>query len=59
MVSSITTIGILAVDIIAVDLPRVAELGHTVFSPRGIKLSVGGHLQMSLLTCEGLAFEGR
>jgi fructokinase len=30
-------------DIIAADLPKIAEPGHLVFAPKGIKLTIGGH----------------
>ncbi len=35
--------GILVVDLIAANLPKIAEPGHVVFTPRGIKIRIGGH----------------
>ena len=39
----ITTCGIAVADLIASDLPRIADVGEVVFTPRPIKLSMGGH----------------
>lgn len=39
----VLTTGILVVDIIATELPRVAEPGELLFVPRGITVSLGGH----------------
>lgn len=35
--------GILVVDIIAADLPKVSESGELVFTPRSIEIHLGGH----------------
>jgi len=39
----VTTIGILVSDIIAAELPSIANPGEVIFTPRGIKLRIGGH----------------
>ncbi|MEM2960605.1 MAG: carbohydrate kinase family protein [Candidatus Bathyarchaeia archaeon] len=39
----ITTCGVAVADIIAADLPRVANPGEVIFSPKGNAISVGGH----------------
>jgi len=35
--------GFLVADIIAADLPKIADQGELIFAPRGIQLSIGGH----------------
>ncbi|MGB9805570.1 MAG: carbohydrate kinase family protein [Thermoproteota archaeon] len=39
----VLTSGFMVADIIAADLPKIAEPGHLVFAPKGIKLTIGGH----------------
>jgi len=39
----ILTSGFVVADIIAADLPKIAEPGHIVYTPKGIKLTIGGH----------------
>jgi len=39
----VLTSGFMVADIIAADLPKIADPGHLVFAPKGIKLTIGGH----------------
>jgi sugar/nucleoside kinase (ribokinase family) len=39
----VTACGIAVTDIIAADLPRIAEPGEIVFGPRGNEIHIGGH----------------
>ncbi len=39
----VTCAGILAVDLIAADLPKVSDPGELTFAPRGIGVHLGGH----------------
>ncbi len=39
----VLTGGFLVADIIAADLPKIADQGELIFAPRGIQLSIGGH----------------
>jgi len=39
----VTCAGILVADLIAADLPRVSPPGDITFTPRGIRLHIGGH----------------
>jgi sugar/nucleoside kinase (ribokinase family) len=39
----VTCVGILVVDIIAANLPKVSEPGELTFSPKGIEVHMGGH----------------
>ena len=39
----VTCVGILVVDIIAADLPKVSTPGELTFTPRGIEMHTGGH----------------
>ncbi|HDH06852.1 MAG TPA: carbohydrate kinase family protein [Thermoproteales archaeon] len=39
----VITVGILVTDLIAAALPKVADPGEVVFTPRGIKTRIGGH----------------
>jgi sugar/nucleoside kinase (ribokinase family) len=39
----VTCAGILVVDIIAADLPKIANPGELVFAPAGIEIHLGGH----------------
>jgi len=39
----VTCVGILVVDIIAADLPKVSSPGELTFTPRGIEVHMGGH----------------
>lgn len=40
---AVLTSGFMVADIIAADLPKIADPGHLVFAPKGIKLTIGGH----------------
>lgn len=42
-VMQVLTVGFLVADIIAADLPRIANPGELVFAPKGIVLHIGGH----------------
>ncbi len=39
----VLTAGFLVADIIAADLPKLADEGELLFAPKGIQLSIGGH----------------
>jgi len=39
----VLTSGFMVADIIAAELPKIAEPGHLVFASKGIKLTIGGH----------------
>ncbi|MBO3763332.1 MAG: carbohydrate kinase family protein [Thermoproteota archaeon] len=39
----VLTSGFIVADIIAADLPKIADPGRLIFAPRGIKLTIGGH----------------
>ena len=39
----VTCAGILVVDIVAADLPRISDPGELTFAPKGIDMYVGGH----------------
>jgi sugar/nucleoside kinase (ribokinase family) len=39
----VTCAGILVVDIIAADLPKISEPGELIFTPRSIEIHLGGH----------------
>ena len=39
----VTCVGIIVVDIIAANLPKVSEPGELTFSPKGIEVHMGGH----------------
>ena len=39
----VTCVGIIVVDIIAANLPKVSEPGELTFSPKGIEVHTGGH----------------
>lgn len=54
----ITTVGILVSDIIAAELPSIANPGEVVFTPRGIKLRIGGHPANVSIDLVKLGFKG-
>ncbi len=39
----VTCVGIIVVDIIAANLPKISEPGELTFSPKGIEVHMGGH----------------
>jgi sugar/nucleoside kinase (ribokinase family) len=39
----VTCAGILVVDVIAADLPKIADPGELIFAPTGIEIHLGGH----------------
>lgn len=39
----VTCAGILVVDIIAADLPKISDPGELIFAPKGIEIHLGGH----------------
>ena len=43
MLMLVTCAGILVVDLIAADLPRISPPGEVTYTPRGIEMHIGGH----------------